>query len=310
MKTVNIQRRVTERIAALLLSVSAISLMAAGCGSKAGPNPPPPGGGSQSLAIFMKDAPSDSALSLQVTVSSVTAVNQSGQSVTLTNTPRDYELTHLSLAPTLASLQNIASGPYTGITLNLTNPQMQILDTNGNLTTLDSTTTQSISLAQASVTVPISFTLANASNGGIVLDFDLSKSLIVNNQANFVLTPTLTAAVATTTDPTPQLSSCVGTVAVLAKDGTGFDLQLEESGVIVHITADSNTFFDSSVGKLTNITQGEILEVTASLKTDGTYQAKAINSGGSSLASRQQGLFIGTYNNNSGQTVVSVAKQH
>ena len=310
MRTLNRQRGLMNGVAAWLLGVVAISWVAFGCGSKAAPTPPPPGGGSQSLAVFMKDAPSDSALSLQVTVSSVTAVNLSGQEVMLTNTPRNYELTHLSLAPTLVSLQNIGSGPYTGITLNFADPRMQILDANGNLQTLDSATTPSISLSQASVTIPVAFTLMTSSNDGIVLDFDLSKSLTVDNQANFVLAPTVTAAIANTNDPVAQLTSCVGTVTALAKDKTGFDLQLSESGVTVHIVADSNTFFDSSIGKLASITQGQVLEVTASLKTDGTYQAKTINGGGSSFANRQQGLFTDTYSNSSGQTVLSIANQN
>ena len=168
----------------------------------------------------------------------------------------------------------------------------------------------SITLAQSSVTVPISFILSSQANGGLVLDFDLAKSLTLDNQANFVLTPMLAATLAHTNDPIPQLTSCVGSVMSLAKDGSGFDLQLAESGVTVHVVVDSNTFFDTTVQKLANIVAGEVLEVTASLKADGAYLAKAINGSASSLAARQQGLFSGTYRNDSGQTVVSVAPQN
>jgi len=302
-------RSLKIRSAVLLFCTIGAAVFAVGCGSKFAPTPPPPSGGSESLAIFMKDAPSDSALSLQVTINSVSMANAGGQSVTLTNTPRTYELTHLSLAPTLTTLQNVSSGAYTGVTLTLSNPRMQILDPNGNLKMIDATSTPSITLAQSSVTVPISLSLSRQANGGVVLDFDISKSLTVDNQANFVLTPMLAATIANANDPTPQLTNCVGSVIALAKDGSGFDLQLAESGVTVHVVVDSNTFFDTAAQKLANVTAGEILEVTASLETDGTYLAKAINGSASSLNARQQGLFTGAYRNDSGQTVVSVAPQ-
>ncbi len=279
-------RSLKIRSAVLLFCTIGAAVFAVGCGSKFAPTPPPPSGGSESLAIFMKDAPSDSALSLQVTINSVSMANAGGQSVTLTNTPRTYELTHLSLAPTLTTLQNVSSGAYTGVTLTLSNPRMQILDPNGNLKMIDATSTPSITLAQSSVTVPISLSLSSQANGGM-----------------------LAATIANANDPTPQLTNCVGSVMALAKDGSGFDLQLAESGVTVHVVVDSNTFFDTAAQKLANVTAGEILEVTASLETDGTYLAKAINGSASSLNARQQGLFTGAYRNDSGQTVVSVAPQ-
>jgi hypothetical protein len=295
--------------AALFVSMLCAAIISVGCGAKSAPPPPPPVGGTESLAVFLKDAPADSALSMQVTVLSVSAVNSSGQSVSLTDTPRTYELKHLSLAPTLATLQNVDAGTYTGITLTFSNPQMQMLDANGNLTVINSTSTPSIKLGQTSVTVPAAFTLASKQNGGVVVDFDLANSLATDNSANFVLTPTLTSSLSNPADPTPQLTDCAGTVMGLAKDGTGFDFQLAESGVTVHVVVDSNTFFDPAIQKLANITTGEILEVTASLKTDGTYQGKAIDASASALNARQQGLVIGTHANDSGQTVVSVAVQ-
>ena len=292
-----------------LLAVIGPAILAVGCASNPAPAPPPPGGG-ESLAVFMKDAPADSALSVQVTVNSVSAVKSGGQSVMLSNTPRTYELKHLSLAPTLTTVQNLAAGSYTGITLALSNPQMQVLDANGNLETLDATTTPSITLAQSSVTVPLSFSIASKANGGVVLDFDLAKSLSVDNSANVILTPSLTAAVAASADPVPQLTSSVGTVSALAKNGAGFDFQLVESGATVHVTTDSNTFFDAAVQKFSNIAVGQLLEINAYLATDGSYLAKGINGSASSLANRQQGLLTGTYQNSAGQTVLSIAVQN
>jgi len=294
----------------LLAALSVAVLLHVGCGSKSAPTPPPPGGGTESLAVFLKDAPADAALSVQVTITSVTATTSTGQTVTLTDTPRTYELKHLSLAPTLASMQNMNSGSYKNISLSLTNPQMQTLDVNGNLKTLDATTTPSITLAQNSVTVPVSFSLANKSNGGVVIDFDVAKSLSVDNQANFVLTPTGTAVVSNSTDLIPHLTNCVGTVISLAKDGSGFGIQLVESGATVNVTADSNTFYDATVQKLSNISVGEILELSALLQTNGNYLAKAINSSATSLTARQQGIATGTYTNDSGQTLLSVAPQN
>jgi len=64
------------------------------------------------------------------------------------------------------------------------------------------------------------------------------------------------------------------------------------------------------VQKLSNVTVGEILEVSASLKADGTYLAKTINSSATSLPTRQQGVFTGTYTNVTGQSVISLAVQN
>src|SRR5579864_8068955 len=150
-----------KNYAALLISMLCAAILSVGCGSKSAPAPPPPSGGTESLAVFLKDAPADSALSLQVTVQSASAVSSGGQSVTLTNTPRTYEIKHLPLAPTLATLQNVSAGSYTGITLTLSNPRMQTLDANGNIITPSSTTTPSITLAQTTVNVPLNFNLAS-----------------------------------------------------------------------------------------------------------------------------------------------------
>jgi len=46
------------------------------------------------------------------------------------------------------------------------------------------------------------------------------------------------------------------------------------------------------------------------LKNDGTYLAKVINSSASSLSTRQQGVLTGTYRNDAGQTVISIAVQN
>src|SRR5258708_28139030 len=125
----------------------------------------------------MKAAPADSVLSLQVTIASISAVNSSGESVTLTNTPRTYELKHLSLAPTLVTFQNIKAGSYTAIAFALTNPQMQILDANGNLVTLNGGTTPSIPLAQSSGSAPPTTSPAKNTNCGGQLDVDPPQSL-------------------------------------------------------------------------------------------------------------------------------------
>jgi hypothetical protein len=132
----------------------------------------------------------------------------------------------------------------------------------------------------------------------------------VDGLGNYDLAPTLTAAVTAATDPVPQLTSCVGSVSALAKDGSGFDLHLADSAVVVHVVADSNTFFDPVVQKLSNVTVGEILELSGSLKSDGTYLAKTINSSAATLPARQQGVFSGSYTNVTGQSVISLAVQN
>jgi len=57
--------------AAMFASLLAAAIFAVGCGSKSAPVPPPPTGGTEGLAVFMKDAPADSVLSLQVTIASI-----------------------------------------------------------------------------------------------------------------------------------------------------------------------------------------------------------------------------------------------
>src|SRR5258708_36911457 len=106
----------------------------------------------------MKDAPADSVLSLQVTIASISAVNSSGESVTLTNTPRTYELKHLSLAQTLVTFQNIKAGSYTAIAFALTNPQMQILDANAHLATLNGGNTPAARRRPSAAQTPVTST--------------------------------------------------------------------------------------------------------------------------------------------------------
>ena len=121
------------------------------------------------------------------------------------------------------------------LSLRFCHSSKSAVDSNGNVVTLSAGTTPSLTLAQTSVSVPVRFMLAGKSNAGVVLDFDVSKSLTTDNQANFVLTPTVVAAVAGPTDAIPQLIDCAGTITAVAKDDSGFDIQLAESAATVHI---------------------------------------------------------------------------
>ena len=165
-------------------------------------------------------------------------------------------------------------------------------------------------MSQPTFTVPVSFRLASQDHLGILLDFDLSKSLTIGGQGNYLLALVLTAAATNSSDVFSQLTNCVGTVSALGKDNSSFDIQLLDSGLNVHIVTDTNTFYNPTVQKFSNIIPGEILELTAQFKSDGSYSAKIINAGAAHLADRTQGVVMGTYLNPTGQTVVSLAAQN
>ncbi|MCH8948566.1 MAG: DUF4382 domain-containing protein, partial [Acidobacteria bacterium] len=166
------------------LLVFALVLLAAGC-SGSSTTPPPgqaPGALSGSLALFGQDAPLDNLVKFEITVTGIT-LNPGNVQVSLPAGGVRLELTSLQITTDLIRLdQNIPAGTYTSVDLTLANPEIKFRDeTTGAIVELEDT---QLPLQTSSVTINVSFSIAQGQLTALLFDFDLRAMVITDAGSN------------------------------------------------------------------------------------------------------------------------------
>jgi len=114
------------------LAIGFLALLLNGCGNSYSSMQPPPGPGAQGAAVTLtvKDTPPAgvTVLSLELTVNS--AVLNPGNYALVTN-PLKIEVKQLETDAAFLSTVNVPPGTYQSITVNLTNPELTILNQSG-----------------------------------------------------------------------------------------------------------------------------------------------------------------------------------
>jgi len=282
---------------ALLLSLFILT----GCGGAAGgfttSRSQSSGGGSgsggsttnQTISLFVTDAASDQVGSFHIGVTAASLVKSDGSSVSLySGTARTLELRHLQLAPTLALSATVPANTYSSLFVTFSSPTLQTVNAAGQTNSLTSSSSPSVSLKTASVTIPLSFQLPSSTQAGIMIDVDLSKSLSTDSNGNFTFDPVVTASLVSDTDIGLQLVGAEGPVSNVTS--SGFDFLASDSGLTVHVVTDSTTQFASAIGSASALQSGQNIRLDAKFRSDGDYVAKFVNPGPPSLTSRQNGL--------------------
>ncbi len=264
--------------AALFLGLASLSLVA--CGRifiAATVNPGKPGTASVSLSL--RDTPAGVTV-LSAAVSVTGAVLQPGN-VSLLNAPVRVQLRKLETETALLGFANVPAGALTGLNVSLANPQLTILNTSGApLAGCPSGAVCELRprLAASSVFVPAALVLDANRPVGLVLDFDLNRSL----QGDLTIQPTLGATTLfplLSSDPLEDVNDFLGQVTAVG--ASQFTLQNPSSGLVLAVQVDAFTQFGGFPqaglpNDFTGVRVGQILAADLRLLANGTLRARRV----------------------------------
>jgi len=267
-----------------------LALILGGCGSTASNGaaapPPSPTPGASTLSVFVKDAAADNVLAFKVDVTSMSVTDANGRSTTLSTVPMTFEMRHLELAPTIAvEAGSLPSGAYNTLNLTLANPAL-VVNSAGTPTQVSNP-----QMTSTSVSIPLSsFSLPSGGTQGLVLDFDLQRSISQNAAGGWVITPVFHESAVAPGAPGMQLVDTVGKISGLpSSPANSFDFQANNA-TTARIITDANTVFDAGVTKFSNLQVGQLVEIQGVLQNDGTFLAKYIELSASSSLLRIGGV--------------------
>jgi hypothetical protein len=266
-------------------------------------------GSSGTVAAFLTDAPADGVVAFSIEVTGAALVGSNGVSTNISRGVQKIEMRHLQLAPTLAfQASGVPSGNFTALEMTFANPQITLADAQGNVTILNATSNPSVRLASVAVNQPISMVLQVTGSAGLAIDFDLRQSVQMDANGNYAVTPVVNVSAVTDSITEPSIENAEGTVVSIAALSS-VNLQLHDTGQIVHVVTNDNTMFAADAGQFTSMETGQDIEVDAQFQGDGSFLATRIDSVSSDPPLCFSGVVAGIIQDASGNASVEVVVQ-
>ncbi|MCH7766745.1 MAG: DUF4382 domain-containing protein, partial [Acidobacteria bacterium] len=280
------------------LLVFALVLLAAGCSGSSTDPPPGQGSGalSGSLALFGQDAPLDNLVKFEITVTGIT-LNPGNVQVSLPAGGVRLELTSLQITTDLIRLdQNIPAGTYTSVDLTLANPEIKFRDeTTGAIVELEDT---QLPLQTSSVTINVSFSIAQGQLTALLFDFDLRAMVITDAGGNITgVNPSGNIAVSlvNVAGDVGEFEDEIGRVVSINATDSTFVFEPFSSCQQVTITTDTATVFEDFAplaNAFASLQVDQIVEVDADLRVDGTFLAEKVEFEDDAMEDEIEGLIV------------------
>ncbi len=273
------------------LLVFALVLLAAGC-SGSSTDPPPgqaPGALSGSLAVFGQDAPLDNLVKFEITVTGIT-LNPGNVQVSLPAGGVRLELTSLQITTDLIRLdQNIPAGSYTSVDLTLANPEIKFRISSGTCPDGSAGPICEVEppLQTSSVTINVSFSIAEGQLTALLFDFDL-RAMVVTDLATDAITGidpagSITISLVDVAGDVGEFEDEIGRVVSVNATNQTFVFEPFSGCQQVTITTDISTVFEDFgraspplVDEFASLQVDQIVEVDADLRVDGTFLAEKV----------------------------------
>lgn len=291
------------------LLVFALVLLAAGCSGSSSPPSPTPVPGSGSLVLFGQDAPLDNLVKFEITVTGIT-LNPGNVQVSLPAEGVRLELTSLQITTDMIRFaqNSIPAGAYTSVDLTLANPEIKFCP--GGISCTDQTVLEvSPPLQPSSVTVNVSFSIAQGQLTALLVDFDLRALVVTDAGGNITgVNPTSSNITISLVDVAGQPGEFEDEVGrVVRVDTTTFDFEPFSNCQVVTITTDISTMFED-FGKATppladafaSLQVDQIVEVDADLRVDGTFLAEKVEFEDDAMEDEIEGLIIDVFRDSNG----------
>jgi len=273
----------------------AMIALAAGCGggssaAHAGPTPTP--AGANSAQVRFGDAPADSVIAFEVSVSALSLTPAGGGSPVTVTVPANnrIELTHASgkFEPFIAG--NLPQGTFSAANLTLINSELTFLSSTGTAVHINGP-------ASSSITVPLSPNLTIGSSP-LVLNIDVNVANSITTSAgvvngisfgptSFNITAKAPGAAANQQDDDGEIEDVQGTVT--AVNGSSFTLKAGQTGSSLTFATDSTTQFKDGVTGVAGLLN-QVVTVEGFTKSDGSLFAKEVEGLESQTGAEVEGL--------------------
>jgi hypothetical protein len=265
-----------------IFALAALIALVSGCGgggSSIGANPTPtPGAGANSAQVRFGDAPADSVIAFEVSVSSLSLTPAGGGTPVSISVPANnrIELTHASgkFEPFIAG--NLPQGTFSAANLNLVNSELTFLTTTGTPVHINGP-------ASASISVPLSPNLTIGSSPLVLnIDVNVGASITTNagvvnglafTPASFNITAKAPGVAANQQDDDGEIEDVQGTVT--AVNGSSFTFKVGQTGSLMTFNTDGTTEFKDGVTSVASLLN-QVVTVEGFTRADGSLFAKEV----------------------------------
>jgi hypothetical protein len=282
MKTQNNKINPVAKFASIF-ALAALMALASGCGGGgsgigSNPNPTPTPAGANSAQVRFGDAPADSVISFEVSVSSLSLTPAGGGTPVSVTVPANnrIELTHASgkFEPFIAG--NLPQGTFSAANLTLANSELTFLTSTGTPVHVNGP-------ASASISVPLSPNLTIGSSP-LVLNIDVNVGASISTAAgvvngiaftpsSFNITAKAPGVTANQQDDDGEIEDVQGTVT--AVNGSSFTFKVGQTGSLMTFNTDASTQFKDGVTSVAGLLN-QVVTVEGFTRADGSLFAKEV----------------------------------
>ncbi len=287
--------------AAKLTSIFMLAILmtlAAGCGGggsgvASNPNPTPtPSAGANSAQVRFGDAPADSVIAFEVSVSSLSLTPSGGGAPVSVAVPAGnrIELTHASGKFEPFTTGSLPQGTFSAANLTLANSELSFLTGTGTAVHINGP-------ASASITVPLSPNLTIGSSPLVLnIDVNVAASIttaagVVNGiaftPASFNITAKAPGVAGNQQDDDGEIEDVQGTVT--AVNGSSFTFKVGQTGSLMTFNTDGTTEFKDGVTSVAGLLN-QVVTVEGFTRADGSLFAKEIEGLESNTGAEVEGL--------------------
>src|SRR6201998_2726408 len=269
----NILNPVTKLMSIFMLAI--LIALAVGCGgggSGLTSNPTPtPGPGANSAQVRFGDAPADSVISFEVSVSALSLTPAGGGTPVSISVPANnrIELTHASGKFEPFTTGSLPQGTFSAANLTLANSELTFLSSTGTAVHINGP-------ASASITVPLSPNLA-ISSSPLVLNIDVNVANSITTSAgvvngisfgptSFNITAKAPGVAGNEQDDDGEIEDVQGTVT--AVNGSSFTFKVGQTGSSMTFNTDATTEFKDGVTSVAGLLN-QVVTVEGFTRADG-----------------------------------------
>ena len=261
-----------------LLSIGVLTLAAIGCGTTS-----MSGSGSGSAVtgeafVIGTDAPAASVVSFSVQITSIEAIDSSGNQTELLSGSPTVDFARFNGLQTLLDMNDVPAGTYTSIAVTFGPATIGYLQTQSGAPPTIQTETAALTTSTVQTTLAKPLVVSQTEPVGIRLDFDLYKSIQVdsNGQITGQVTPTLDVKAVLPSDSGGYIDEFVGAVVSVDQTGESFVIQ-GPHGHQFTVDVNGQTEWDSSEG-LGNLSTSSIVQISGTIdRADSTIDADEVS---------------------------------
>ena len=271
--------------------------LASGCGGggsalTSNPSPTPTPAGANSAQVRFGDAPADSVIAFEVSVSALSLTPAGGGTPVSVAVPANnrIELTHASgkFEPFIAG--SLPQGTFTAANLTLVNSELTFLTAAGTAVHINGP-------ASASISVPLSPNLVIGSSP-LVLNIDVNVGASITTAAgvvngiaftstSFNITAKAPGVAGNQQDDDGEIEDVQGTVT--AVNGSSFTFKVGQTGSLMTFNTDGTTQFKDGVTSVASLLN-QVVTVEGFTRADGSLFAKEIEGLESNTGAEVEGL--------------------